>query len=167
MILCTFAALILKHYNLMAGSQETYGKKEREKKRLKKQEEKRKKREGRKVNAKKGGDLESMLVYVDENGQLTDTPPDPSKKVEIEAEDIVLGIPKKEESEKEDPVREGTVDYFDDSKGFGFIIDAENKERYFVHVSGTVEEITEGNRVSYELERGQKGMNAVKVKIVK
>jgi cold shock CspA family protein len=167
MIKCTFAVLIIKDKSLMAGSQETYGKKEREKKRLKKQEEKRKKREERKANTNKSGDLESMLVYVDENGQLTDTPPDPSKKVEIEAEDIILGIPKKEETEEEDPLREGTVDYFDSSKGFGFIIDAENKERYFVHVSGTLEEIIEGNRVSFELERGQKGMNAVKVKIVK
>jgi len=150
----------------MAGSQETYGKKEREKKRLKKQEEKRKKREERKANANKGGSFESMLVYVDENGQFTDTPPDPANKPEIAAEDIILGIPKKEETEPEDPVREGTVDYFDSSKGFGFIIDAENKERYFVHVSGTLEEIVEGNRVSFELERGQKGMNAVKVKKV-
>lgn len=150
----------------MAGSQETYGKKEREKKRLKKQEEKRKKREERKSSSNKGGSLESMLVYVDEFGRFTDTPPDPANKPEIAAEDIVLGIPKKEEMEPEDPVREGTVDFFDSSKGFGFIIDAENKERYFVHVSGTLEEIVEGNRVSFELERGQKGMNAVKVKKV-
>ena len=107
-----------------------------------------------------------MLVYVDEFGRFTDTPPDPSEKEEIAAEDIVLGIPKKEEGEPEDPVREGTVDYFDSSKGFGFIIDAENNERYFVHVSATLEEIVEGNRVSYELERGQRGMNAVKVKKV-
>lgn len=147
----------------MAGSQETYGKKEREKKRLKKQEEKRKKREERKAMSNKGGSLESMLVYVDENGHFTDTPPDPTQKVEIAAEDIVLGIPKKEEMEPEDPVREGTVDYFDSSKGFGFIIDAENKERYFVHISGCKDEIIEGNRVSFELERGQKGMNAVRV----
>ncbi|NNM22294.1 MAG: cold shock domain-containing protein [Flavobacteriaceae bacterium] len=150
----------------MAGSHETYGKKEREKKRLKKQEAKRLKREERKANSNKGGDLESMLVYVDENGQFTDTPPDPSMKAEIDPEDIILGIPKKEEQEEEDPVREGTVDFYDPSKGFGFIIDAENKSRYFVHVSGTLEEITEGNRVNFELERGQKGMNAVKVKKV-
>ncbi|MEM7187762.1 MAG: cold shock domain-containing protein [Bacteroidota bacterium] len=150
----------------MAGSQETYGKKEREKKRREKQEEKRRKKEERKAASKKGEGLDSMLVYVDEFGRFTDTPPDPSEKEEIAAEDIVLGIPKKEEMEPEDPTREGTVDYYDPNKGFGFIVDAENKERYFVHVSGTLEEITEGNRVSYELERGQKGMNAVKVKKV-
>jgi len=148
----------------MAGSQETYGKKEREKKRLKKQEEKRKKKAERKSSATKGGSLESMLVYVDENGHFTDTPPDPSQKVQIDAESIEIGIPKKEEEEPEDPIREGTVDFFNDSKGFGFIIDNANKERYFVHVSGTTEEIVEGNKVSFELEKGQKGMNAVRVK---
>ena len=63
-------------------------------------------------------------------------------------------------------MKEGTVKFFNRTKGFGFIIDAENKARYFVHVSGTLEEIMEGNRVSFELERGQKGMNAVKVKKV-
>lgn len=149
----------------MAKSQQTYGKKEREKKRLKKQDDKRKKREERKGN-EGDGSLESMLVYVDENGHFTDTPPDPSKKVKIDADDIVLGIPKKEEGDKEviDPVHEGTVDFFDSSKGFGFIIDAVSKERYFVHVSGTQEEITEGNRVSFELEKGQRGWNAVRVK---
>jgi len=148
----------------MAGSQETYGKKEREKKRLKKQEEKRKKKAERKSSATKGGSLESMLVYVDENGHFTDTPPDPSQKVQIDAESIEIGIPKKEEEEPEDPIREGTVDFFNDSKGFGFIIDNANKERYFVHVSGTTEVIVEGNKVSFELEKGQKGMNAVRVK---
>ena len=59
---------------------------------------------------------------------------------------------------------EGTVKWFNDSKGFGFIIDALDSERYFVHVSGTTEDIAEGDKVSFELERGQKGLNAVRVK---
>tara|TARA_R110002020_G_scaffold125281_5_gene282432 strand:- start:744 stop:1193 length:450 start_codon:yes stop_codon:yes gene_type:complete len=147
----------------MAKSQQTYGKKENEKKRLKKREDKKKKREERKANAK-GGGLENMLVYVDENGHFTDTPPDPTKKVKIDAESIEIGVPKRAEEEPEDPVRSGKVDFFNDSKGFGFIIDSANQERYFVHVSGTTEEIREGDKVSYELERGTKGMNAVQVK---
>ena len=60
----------------MARAQETFGKKEREKKRLKKREEKAKKKEQRKSS----GEQDSMFVYVDENGHLVDTPPDPSKK---------------------------------------------------------------------------------------
>ena len=84
----------------MAGSQETFGKKEREKKRLKKRQDKAAKREERKANPKRSG-LEEMLSYVDEYGNPSDTPPDPSKKIEIKAEDIELGIPKKEKEEVE------------------------------------------------------------------
>ena len=58
----------------------------------------------------------------------------------------------------------GTVKWFNDAKGFGFIIDAVDSERYFVHVSGTLEDIGEGDKVSFELEKGQKGLNAVRVK---
>ncbi len=148
----------------MARAQETYGKKEREKKRLKKREEKEKKKEARK-SGPKGGALEDMLVYVDENGHLTNTPPDPSKKINVDAESIVLGIPKKEEEEEEDPIRKGKVSFFDTSKGFGFIIDSENQEKYFVHVSGLIDSIQENDKVSFELEKGMKGLNAVRVKI--
>ena len=80
----------------------------------------------------------------------------------IKASSIVLGIPKKEHIE-EDPIRKGKVDFYNDDKGFGFIIDAENNEKYFVHVSGLKQPISEGDKVTYELERGMKGMNAVRV----
>jgi cold shock CspA family protein len=56
------------------------------------------------------------------------------------------------------------VDFFDTSKGFGFIVENGSQERYFVHISGTLEDIREGDKVTYELERGPKGMNAVRVK---
>ena len=145
----------------MAKSQQSYSKKEKEKAKLKKREEKQKKKEARKAEKTPGIDF----VYVDHNGNLTDTPPDPSLKPEIEAEDIVLGIPPKEEGEREafDPVRKGTVSFYDSSKGFGFIIDDENNEKYFTHVSGIIDEISENDSVSFELEKGQRGMNAVKV----
>ncbi|MBT8285606.1 cold-shock protein [Muriicola sp. E247] len=151
----------------MARSQQTYSKGEREKKRLKKQEEKRKKKEARKLAAKENPQG-IPLAYVDHNGNLVDTPPDPSQKVEIEAEDIVLGIPKKEEGDEEpfDPVRKGKVSFYDNSKGFGFIIDSETQEKYFTHVSGLIDEIAENDTVSFELEKGMKGMNAVRVKQV-
>jgi cold shock CspA family protein len=153
----------------MAKSQQTFSKNEKEKKRLKKREDKKKKMDARKADKEANGSKGIDFVYVDHLGNLVDTPPDPSMKVEIEAEDIILGIPKKDDSEKEafNPVREGTVNFFDSSKGFGFIIDAENNEKYFTHVSGLIDEIVEGNRVSFELEKGQRGMNAVKVKLVK
>ncbi len=149
----------------MAKSQQTFNKSEKEKKRKKKREEKQKKKEARKAVAKEsGGGIQ--FAYVDYNGNLTDTPPDPSQKIEIEAEDIILGIPKKEKGEVEefDPVRNGKVSFYDSSKGFGFIIDSVDQEKYFTHVSGLIDEIMENDKVSFELEKGMRGMNAVRVK---
>lgn len=148
----------------MAKSQQTFNKLEKEKKRLKKREVKRKKREERKANSNKGEGLDSMIGYVDEYGFLTDTPPDPTKKIKIDASSIVIGIPKKEEMEEEDPIKKGKVSFFDSSKGFGFILENDTQEKYFVHVSGVLEEIQENDKVAFELERGLKGMNAVRVK---
>ncbi len=151
----------------MAKKQETFGKKEREKKRLKKREDKLKRKEGRKASNSKGAGFDNMFVYVDEFGQLTDTPPDPSKKVKIDASSIEIGIPKMEDREDAvDPIRKGKVAFFDTSKGFGFIQEQDTQEKFFVHVSGLIDEIQENDKVSFELERGQKGMNAVRVKKV-
>jgi len=153
----------------MAKSQQTFNKSEKEKKRLKKREDKRKKMEARKLEKEESGKKGIEFAYVDHNGNLTDTPPDPSKKIKVKAKNIEISIPKTLESDREeiDPVRNGTVSFFDTSKGFGFIIDSENQEKYFTHVSGLIDEITEGNKVSFELEKGMKGMNAVKVTLIK
>jgi len=148
----------------MAKSQQTFNKLEKEKKKLKKREEKRKKKEERKANSNKGAGFDSMIAYVDEYGQLTDTPPDPSKKIKVDASSIEIGIPKKVHVEEESVDRTGKVSFFDSSKGFGFIIETDTQEKYFVHVSGVLEEIQENDKVTFELERGLKGMNAVQVK---
>jgi len=149
----------------MAKSQQTYSKREKEKKRLKKREEKQKKKEARKLESKENGPG-IQFAYVDHDGNLTDTPPDPSKKINIDASTIEIGVPKRDDSDIEefDPVRNGKVSFFDTSKGFGFIIDTENQEKYFTHVSGLIDEIAENDKVSFELEKGMKGMNAVRVK---
>ncbi|MBC8770221.1 cold shock domain-containing protein [Arenibacter sp. BSSL-BM3] len=149
----------------MAKSQQTYSKSEKEKKRLKKREEKQKKKEARKLESKENGPG-IQFAYVDHDGNLTDTPPDPSKKIKVDASTIEIGVPKRDDSDVEefDPVRNGKVSFFDTSKGFGFIIDTENQEKYFTHVSGLIDEIAENDKVSFELEKGQKGMNAVRVK---
>ncbi|MGB1308676.1 MAG: cold-shock protein [Oceanihabitans sp.] len=153
----------------MAKSQQTFNKSEKEKKRLKKREDKRKKMEARKAEKEANGTAGIQFAYVDHNGNLTDTPPDPALKVKVKAANIEVSIPKTLDSDKEefDPVRTGTVSFYDSSKGFGFIVDSENQEKYFCHVSGLKDEITEGNKVSFELEKGQRGMNAVKVTLVK
>ena len=60
----------------------------------------------------------------------------------------------------------GTVKFFNESKGFGFITDEETSKDYFVHVSGLIDDIREGDTVEFELQEGKKGLNAVDVKTV-
>ena len=106
-----------------------------------------------------------MMAYVDEFGNITDTPPDPTvKKEEIKASSIEIGVPKKEK-EDVDAERNGRVAFFNDGKGYGFINEEGTQERYFVHVNGLIDDIQEGDKVSFQLEKGAKGMNAVEVKL--
>ncbi len=63
-------------------------------------------------------------------------------------------------------MKKGTVKFFNGSKGFGFIIEDDEKTEYFVHVSGLIDEINEGDNVEFELQEGRKGLNAVNVKVV-
>ena len=63
-------------------------------------------------------------------------------------------------------MKKGTVKFFNDSKGFGFIVDEDSKNEYFVHVSGLIDEIHEGDNVEFELQEGKKGLNAVNVKVI-
>ena len=60
----------------------------------------------------------------------------------------------------------GTVKFFNESKGFGFIIDDNSKKEYFVHISGVIDKIQEGDSVEFELKEGKKGLNAVNVKVI-
>jgi len=63
-------------------------------------------------------------------------------------------------------MKEGKVKFFNESKGFGFIIDNESKEEYFVHASGLIDKIRNDDEVTFELTEGKKGLNAVDVKLV-
>ncbi len=118
----------------MGRSQETFGKKEKEKNRIKKRKEKEEKMEERKANATKGKSLDDMLAYIDENGNLSSTPPDPKKKKEIDHESIQLGAaPAREESG--DGTRTGTISSFFEDKGFGFIKESGSGESFFVHIN--------------------------------
>ncbi|WP_333808637.1 cold-shock protein [Flavobacterium sp.] len=146
----------------MARPQETFNKREQEKLRAQKRKEKQEKKEARKANPKLSG--EDLYVYVDENGHLTSTPPDPSKRIEVDVESIEIGVSRRTESDEIPTERRGTVDFFNESKGFGFIKEVETGEKYFVHISGLVDKVKEGNLVTYDLEKGAKGMNAVNVK---
>ena len=60
----------------------------------------------------------------------------------------------------------GTVKFFNESKGFGFIVEEDSNNEHFVHISGLIDEIKEGNEVEFDLKEGRKGMNAVNVKVI-
>jgi CspA family cold shock protein len=63
-------------------------------------------------------------------------------------------------------MKKGTVKFFNESKGFGFVIEDGSKTEYFVHISGLVDEIREGDEVEFELKEGKKGLNAVNVRVI-
>lgn len=139
---------------------ETFNKKEREKKREQKRKEKLSKKENRKENSV-GGDLESMMAYVDENGMISDTPPDPKDRKEVKAKNIEIGVPKREHEEF-DPRIKGVINYFDDTKGYGFIKSNEGED-FFVHQNNISGQPEKGKKVTFEKEKGQKGWVAVRV----
>ncbi|WP_026808407.1 cold-shock protein [Arenibacter latericius] len=60
----------------------------------------------------------------------------------------------------------GTVKFFNDAKGFGFIVEEGSEKEHFVHVSGLIDEIREGDEVEFELKEGRKGLNAVNVRVI-
>jgi cold shock CspA family protein len=147
----------------MAKSQTTFAKKEKEKKRLGKRLEKQEKKEMRKAESKKGKSLDEMMAYLDENGNLSNTPPDLSKKVAINAEDIpVNGI--KRVFQDDSGTRKGKITYFNLEKGYGFINDMKSQQRVFVHINQLTEPLGENDEVLFEIEIGHKGPSAINVR---
>ena len=83
-----------------------------------------------------------MIAYVDENGNISETPPDPTKKKEIKAKNIEINVPKREDLPEEEKIRKGVVTFFNDSKGYGFIKDSETQESVFVHANNLIDQIS-------------------------
>ena len=148
----------------MSKSHQSFNKKEKEKKRQKKRLAKLERKKERKLEKAEAGkkSFEDMISYVDENGQFSSTPPDPTKKKVINAEDIELGVPKREDY---DPNRKGKVKFFNGEKGYGFITDLESGEGIFVHINNIEGQIEEGDKVTFEIAMGPKGQFASNVKI--
>jgi len=151
----------------MGKSQESYNKKEKEKKRLKKKQDKLERQRQRKLEKAESGpkSFEDMISYVDEDGQFSSTPPDPLKKKKIKVEDIVISVPVRS-NVPEEIVRNGKVSFFNDEKGYGFIIDDATKESIFVHINNLSGPLQQNDKVSFEIEMGPKGANAVQVKLL-
>lgn len=136
----------------------TFGKRENEKKKQARRLEKQNRKEERKSAGKVSFD--DMIAYVDENGRITATPPDMARiKEKIEPEEILISTPKQEA-----PVlRKGRVEHFNTSKGYGFIKDLAGTDKYFFHVNNVLADIVENDIVTFDLERGKRGMNAVNI----
>ena len=148
----------------MGKSQETFSKKEKEKQRLKRRQDKEEKKVERQANARNGNNLESMLAYMDENGNISSTPPDPRKRIVTNVEDIRIGVAKQEPVDAAELIRTGVVTMFKDDKGYGFIKDSKTQESVFVHINSLVDRIQQNDKVTFEVEMGVKGKNAVAVK---
>ena len=63
-------------------------------------------------------------------------------------------------------MKEGTIKFFNESKGFGFIKETETGQEYFVHITGLVDEVQKDDVATFDLKEGKKGMNAINVKLV-
>ena len=139
---------------------DSFNKKEREKKRRKRKKEKAERREQRKQQEGLGT---PEFMYLDENGNLTATPPDPANKRKVKAEDINVSVPKQEKGDGPDFVRTGTVKFFNQEKGYGFIACQDTKEDFFVHADSLVDEIRDNDVVTFEVASGPKGPVAINV----
>jgi cold shock CspA family protein len=146
---------------------ETWNKKEKEKKKQQKKKDKAERKQERKEHNKDNNNFEDMIAYLDENGNLSATPPDPKKRMVVNVEDIEIGVPKQKPINPEDLIRQGIVSFFNDAKGYGFIKDLATQESVFVHINSLSEPIKENNKVSFEVQMGPKGAVAVNVKMIK
>ena len=144
---------------------ESWNKKDREQKKQKAKKDKAEKMQQRKENSKKSFD--DMIAYLDENGNLTPKPPDPRKKTEVKLEDIQIGVPEYVPPTEEELTRTGKVTFFNTEKGFGFIKDLASQQSVFVHVNSLEFPIKENDKVSFQIEMGQRGAAAVNVRLIK
>ena len=148
----------------MSKAQESFNKKEvrnkKEKKRKEKEAKRLARREGDKTN------MDNMIAYVDENGVITSTPPEEGRKKEINVEEIEISVPRGGSVLGESKIKQGIISFFNENKGFGFIKDAQTQSDYFFHINSVIDEIKEGNKVVFDVEKGPRGPIAVNVKLL-
>ena len=140
---------------------ESFAKKEKAKKKDKDKQDKAQKMKDRKAQNVKGKSLENMMAYLDEEGNITNTPPDQKKRREINLDDIQLGAAP---VIAEEVVRMGMISFFNEAKGYGFITEDVTRENIFVHNNQLSGPVKERDRVTFEKERTPKGYSAIKVK---
>ncbi len=142
---------------------DSFNKKEREKKRQKRKKDKAQKREAKKSNDSK----QPEFMYLDENGNLTTEKPDPNvKKREIKVEDIEISTRKKGKSDESNFTKTGFVKFFNTEKGYGFIVDKDTNDSFFVHADHLIDQIRDSDKVTFEVGSGPKGPIATQVKLL-
>jgi len=146
----------------MGRSNETFSKKEIRNKKEKKRKDKALKKQERKETPRKNS-FEEMIAYVDENGMISATPPDPSMRSSVSAESIQLSYKKTDEDRK--TRFEGVLAMFDSSRGFGFIQEKDSRERIFVHQNDCEFRLSEGIWLEFDKERSARGLKASKVSL--
>ena len=144
----------------MGRSSDSYNKKEREKKKQKKKKDKAERREMRKQHGKT-----EEFMYLDADGNLVATPPDPAKKNEVSLEEIQISVPKQEKSDESAFLRSGTVEFFNTEKGYGFIKDNSSRDSFYVHATALNGEIKDRDQVTFEVGKGPRGPVAVNVSL--
>ncbi|WP_346237531.1 cold-shock protein [Niabella insulamsoli] len=139
---------------------ETWNKREREQKKRNAKKQKAERKLERKENTDKGKSLDEMMAYVDENGNLSETPPDKNVK---RSQYIPPTVANSNELNQVEKTRIGVVTFFDTGKGYGFIKDSETGESIFVHVNSSSVQLSENLKVSFEIQKGPRGFAAANV----
>ena len=130
----------------------TTSKRDREKLKEQKRKEKQQRKEERQSSGPSS--FEDMIAYVDQFGVLHSVPQERIEE-EVDASHIEVSVPKQEDVEVTPHM--GRIEYFKDT---------DNGEKYFFHISSAPATIAEGDRVTFEIERGMRGMNAVRISVV-
>lgn len=137
---------------------ESFSKKEKQKKRMQAKQDKQAKMQERKSNNNKGKPLEEMFAYVDEFGNLSSTPPGSQPKSEQKEKRAFVP-----ELDNPDERLKGTVAFFIEAKGYGFITQDNTRENIFVHANQLKQPIKDKDIVTFEKERTPKGYSAINV----
>jgi len=145
---------------------EFFSKRDREKKKQQLRKEKEAKKRERKENARDGNSLADMIAYVDEDGNLTPVPQDPTKRREVNIDEIQISSPKAEDRNEADQFEEGVISFYNEEKGFGFIRDSKTKQSVFVHYKQLSGPVKINDKVRFQIAKGMKGPEAIEVSII-
>ena len=140
---------------------ETWSKRQREQKKRNTKKAKMERRQERKESNSKGKGLNEMLAYVDEYGNLSETPPEKGIN-SLQRIPPVVGNSRETDSDRGE--KSGIVIFYDDSRGYGFIKNAYHRESIFVHANSSSVELEENLKVTFETQKGPKGLTAVNVR---